>query len=416
MDDQQNAFFTEAAWNALPAEIETELGNILHYWEQFSPDYLGGGFIGRIDQDNKTYPAAPKGAVLNARILWSFSAAYSYTRNPRHLEFATRAYNYIREFFLDKTHGGMYWSVDHQGKILEAHKQVYAQAFGIYGMSEYYRATHNPQALELALDWYHLVEKFSRDREHGGYTDAFARDWSFLPDKRLSAKDENASKTMNTHLHLVEAYSNLYEVWPSQNLKTDIIHLLRIFDEKIMNSSNHHLGLFFSDDWQMDSRIISFGHDIEAGWLLQSCANSVNDISSVQTASRNALLITAAAMEGLDQDGGLWYEYDSESRGIIKEKHWWPQAEALIGFCNAWQLTGQDQFRNALLKNWHFIRNSILDTLQGEWNWGVDQDGIKMTGQDKVGFWKCPYHNSRACLELLKRLKNRPSTKEMQEI
>ncbi len=405
MNAQNNSFLTETAWSALPAEIETELSNILHYWEQFAPDYLAGGFIGRIDQDNKADTSAPKGSVLNSRILWTFSAAYNYTNNPKHLEFASRAYQFIKEFLRDKIHGGLYWSVDHQGRKLDGHKQVYAQAFGIYSMSEYYRATRDPQALELALEWYHLVEKYSRDREQGGYTDAFAEDWGFLADKRLSAKDENASKTMNTHLHIVEAYANLYEVWPSQNLKTDIILLLRIFDEKIINPSTHHLGLFFTDDWHMDSTIISYGHDMEAGWLLQACAESVSDQLSLQTASGNALLITGAAMEGMDQDGGLWYEFNNKKQELVREKHWWPQAEALVGFFNAWQLTKNTVYKNALLKSWHFIRENILDEEQGEWIWGVDQDRKKMDGRDKVGIWKCPYHNSRACLEILKRMK-----------
>jgi mannobiose 2-epimerase len=405
MNDHNNSFLTEAAWNALPDDISTELNNILSYWEHFGPDHQNGGFAGRIDQDNKAIARAPKGSVLNARILWSFSAAYSYTHHPLHLELAKRAFQYIREYLTDPEFGGLYWTVDHQGKMLDGRKQVYAQAFGIYGMSEYYRASKDPLALEQALEWYHLIEKYSRDQKHGGYTDAFARDWSFLDDKRLSAKDENASKTMNTHLHLLEAFANLYEVWPSQKLKTDIIHLLRIFDEKVIHPDNHHLGLFFSADWQMDPGFISYGHDIEAGWLLQSCAESIRDTESVITAKRNALKITAAAMEGLDGDGGLWYEYNNIKRELTMEKHWWPQAEALIGFCNAWQLTQDSLYKNALLKTWHFIRDYMLDTSQGEWLWGVDRDKKKMPDQDKVGLWKCPYHNSRACLELMKRLK-----------
>jgi mannobiose 2-epimerase len=203
----------------------------------------------------------------------------------------------------------------------------------------------------------------------------------------------------------VEAYANLYEVWPSQNLKTAIIHLLKVFDEKIINHDNHHLGLFFTDDWQMDASIISYGHDIEAAWLLQSCAESIHDSASIQTARRNAITITVAAMEGLDKDGGLWYEHNTKTGTKIFEKHWWPQAETLIGFCNAWQLTGNAVYKEVLIKNWHFIRNYILDKSQGEWLWGVDRDGKKMDGQDKVGIWKCPYHNTRACLELLHRLK-----------
>jgi mannobiose 2-epimerase len=155
----------------------------------------------------------------------------------------------------------------------------------------------------------------------------------------------------------------------------------------------------------MDNSVISFGHDIEAGWLLQSCAESINDHESIQTARRNALTITKAAMEGLDEDGGLWYEYNSKTGEKIFEKHWWPQAEALIGFCNAFQLTGNSIYKNALIKSWQFIRNYILDSDQGEWLWGINRDHRKMAARDKVGIWKCPYHNSRACLEILRRLK-----------
>jgi mannobiose 2-epimerase len=338
-------------------------------------------------------------------MLWSFSAAYRYTQTPAYLELTSRAFNYIAEFISDPDFGGLYWSVDYQGNMLDGHKQVYAQAFGIYGMSEYYRVTKDERALGLALSWYRLIEKFSRDPLHGGYIDAFARDWSFLGDKRLSAKDENASKTMNTHLHIVEAYANLYEVWPSENLKTDVIHLLKIFDEKIIDHQSHHLGLFFTDDWQMNSSMISYGHDIEAGWLLQSCAESINDHESIQTARRNALTITNAAMEGLDEDGGLWYECNTKTDEKIFEKHWWPQAEALIGFCNAFQLTGNPVYKKALMKSWQFIRHYILDSNHGEWLWGINRYRKKMAGQDKAGIWKCPYHNSRACLEILRRLK-----------
>jgi mannobiose 2-epimerase len=395
-----------ASWQDLPAIIEAELHRILDYWQEFAVDTVHGGFLGRIGQDNQKYPIDPKGAVLNARILWSFSAAYQHTKNPDHLSLASRAFDYIRTFLIDPEFGGLYWSVDFQGNMLDSRKQVYAQAFGIYGMSEYYRATKNETALELALHWYELVEKFSRDPLRAGYIDAFAQDWSFLEDKRLSAKDENASKTMNTHLHIVEAYANLYEVWPSKNLKTSIIHLLQLFDEKIINHQNHHLGLFFTDNWEMNADIISYGHDIEAAWLLQSCAESIQDIASIHTARKNAEAITVSAMEGLDEDGGLWYELNNKTGKKIFEKHWWPQAEALIGFCNAWQLTGSALYKKALINNWRFIQHYILDTSQGEWLWGVDGEGKKMAGQDKVGIWKCPYHNTRACLELLSRLKS----------
>jgi len=395
----------EASWQSLSTEIEAELYRILRYWRDFSVDHVNGGFVGRIDEDNQVYPMDPKGSVLNARILWTFSAAFRHTKSPDHIELATRAFDYISTFLTDHKYGGLYWSVNYQGNMLDDRKQIYAQAFGIYGMSEYYKVTKDERALELALHWYHLIEKYSRDPLQGGYIDAFARDWSYLEDKRLSAKDENASKTMNTHLHIAEAYANLYEVWPSQNLKTALIHLLQLFDEKIINQNNHHLELFFSDDWEIVEEIISYGHDIEAAWLLLSCAESIHDSMSIQTARRNAETITVAATEGLDKDGGLRYELNTKTGEKIFEKHWWPQAEALVGFCNAWQITGNPVYKNALINSWQFIRNYILDTIHGEWLWGVDRDGKKMAGQDKVGLWKCPYHNTRACLELLNRLK-----------
>jgi len=404
MNDPNHVIPADADWKALPSELESELDHILRYWQLFAVDGSHEGFYGRINQENIADERAPRGSVLNARILWTFSAAYNQLHHPVYLELATRAYRYLRTYLKDPEFGGLYWSVDWLGRIQDAHKQVYAQAFGIYGMSEYYRASRNPEALEEALTLYSLIERYSRDPRYGGYIDAFSRDWSFLENKRLSAKDENASKTMNTHLHVVEAYANLYAVHPTEKLRQDIQSLLRIFNEKIIHPENHHLGLFFSEDWKMENRIISYGHDIEAGWLLQSCAESIQDSDLVTRAKTNAIQITDAAMEGLDGDGGLWYEYNRETEKRIAEKHWWPQAEALIGFFNAWQLTGDEIYKNALLKNWQFIRNHILDGLGREWHWGIDENGKLIPGQDKVGIWKCPYHNSRACLELLKRL------------
>jgi cellobiose epimerase len=403
MSDQNNSIGTDAAWIALPAELESEFKNILDYWEQYSVDQLEGGFFGQIDQDNNVHADAPKGSVLNARILWTFSAAYLHNGKAAYLELAARAYNYILEFLTDPEKGGLYWSVDYQGRMLDGHKQVYAQAFGIYAMSEYFRSSKDANALKKAIDWYGLLEERSRDAVHGGYTEAYARDWSFLDDKRLSSKDENANKTMNTHLHIVEAYANLYTVWPEESLKTRILDLLQIFNEHIIDKTSHHLGLFFSSDWKLESAIISYGHDIEAAWLLQSCAESVGDARAIEVAKKNATGITRAAMEGLDRDGGLWYEFDPAKNELVYEKHWWPQAEALVGFYNAWKLTGSPEYKTALLRNWNFIKNQILDNKNGEWFWGIDRNNHKMPGQDKIGFWKCPYHNSRACLELLKR-------------
>ncbi|HEY4155788.1 MAG TPA: AGE family epimerase/isomerase [Puia sp.] len=404
MKVQDNHPPTQHAGKAFSAEIRSELDHILDYWKRFSVDCERGGFVGKADNANRPVPGAAKAAVLNSRILWTFSAAWPVTKDPEQLALATTAYDYIRDHFSDPVHGGLFWSVDAGGNPQDTRKQVYAQSFGIYGMSEYYRATGNEEALALAIEWYRLIEQYGLDKQHGGYIDAFARDWSFLEDKRLSPKDDNAVKTTNTHLHLIEAYANLYEVWPDPLLRVRIRELLALFQEKILNKNNYHLELFFDAEWNRKPGAVSYGHDIEAGWLLQSCAESISDEAWITRTKANALRISDAAMEGLDEDGGLWNEPDTEKSLIIKEKHWWPQAEMLIGLCNAWQISATDRYQQAMLKNWQFIKKYIRDKENGEWFWGINEDHSVMPGQDKIGPWKCPYHNGRACLQLIKRL------------
>jgi cellobiose epimerase len=400
MDEHLNS---DILWNTFLQEIADELKNILHYWEQYAVDPVGGGFYGQINSDNQIARDFPKGSVLNSRILWSFSAAYHYTKNLSHLDLATRAYHYIRDQFTDPEYGGLYWSLNAQGTMHDGRKQIYAQAFGIYGMSEYFRISQNPDALKSAIDWYRNIEKYSLDTIYGGYTEAFSRDWSFLKDMRLSEKDKNTAKSMNTHLHIVEAYANLYSVWPDTGLKTAIGNLLNIFDEKIVKKTTHHLGLFFNREWVIQDTSISYGHDIEAAWLLQSCAESINDDYFIAITKKNALLITDAAIKGFAPDGGLWCEFDYKKLELTAEKHWWPQAESLIGLFNAYNLSAKPLYRHLLLKNWSFIKENILDKIHGEWHWGIDQFQQKIPHQYKVGLWKCPYHNIRACLEILKR-------------
>jgi mannobiose 2-epimerase len=196
----------------------------------------------------------------------------------------------------------------------------------------------------------------------------------------------------------------MYEVWPDPLLLTRIRELLDIFEEKILNKNSYHLELFFGREWEPGPGVISYGHDIEAGWLLQACAVSIADEERIKRTAHNAIRITDAAMEGLDDDGGLWYEMKVNEGRLVKEKHWWPQAEALVGLCNAWQISGAGRYLEAMLKNWRFTKRYIRDPEKGEWHWGVKEDHSIMEEQDKIGFWKCPYHNSRACIELIRRL------------
>lgn len=390
----------------LKAELETELGAILGYWTRNTPDREHGGFTGRIQEDGQPDTESDKGSVLNARILWSYAAAFNLTGDGIYLEEAERACKYILDFFIDQTYGGVYWSVDSGGRKKDAKKQVYAIAFTIYGLTEYYKACKKKSVLDTAINLYHTLVEKSYDTEYSGYFEAFSEDWSPLADMRLSAKDANEQKSMNTHLHVLEACTSLYSCWPDPGLKVQLVSLLGNFSRFIIDTGTHTQILFFDAAWNSRSAIVSYGHDIESSWLLLEAAVIIGEPELITSYNRIALELAEKAMAGLDSDGGLWYESDGEH--LVREKHWWVQAEALVGFFNAWEISGNHAFLEAALGSWEFIKARILDKVQGEWFWGIGEDGKIMPGQDKVGFWKCPYHNSRACMELIRRISMNP--------
>ena len=384
-------------------EMVQELHATLDYWKKYTVDNEHGGFYGSVDTNNTPGKTAPKGIVLNSRILWAFSAAYNYTKDQSDFNTATIAFEYIIDHFLDHDYGGVFWSTDFNGKMLDGRKQIYGFAFCIYGMSEYYKVSGNGMALHIAKDLFDNIEQYSFDKRHDGYIEAFTREWTSLDDLRLSEKDDNAKKTMNTHLHIAEAYANLYQVWPDKLLKEKITGLLDIIDKYFINENNYHLNLFFTEDWVLRSSLQSFGHDIEAAWLLQQCAEISGNILQIDQYKELSLLLTAAAVEGLHKDGGLWYEYDPANNELIKEKHWWAQAEAMVGFFNSYQLSGNELYLQQSLNSWQFVKNYIKDSKKGEWFWGINEDYSVMQ-KDKTGFWKCPYHNTRAFLEIINRI------------
>lgn len=385
-------------------ELTGELENILNYWLNHTVDDVNGGFWGKINNDNQVTPGAPKGSVLNARILWSFSAAYNQNPDEAYLQAAKRAYDYIKAHFVDDEFGGVYWSVDYKGNMPDAKKQVYANAFTIYALSEYYIASKSERAKQEAIGLYHLLVDKSYDKDKTGYLEAFTRDWQPLGDLRLSAKDANEKKTMNTHLHVLEAYTNLYRIWPDTGLKQQIETLINNFFDHFIDVETRHLVLFFDEDWNRRSETISYGHDIEATWLLLEAAEVIGNQEMIEKVSSICIAIAEATVQGLDVDSGLWYEYEPANDHLIREKHWWVQAEAMVGFYNAWQISGNDKYFHLVLKNWAFIKDKILDKQNGEWFWGIKADGSIMPGEDKAGLWKCPYHNSRACIEIIRRI------------
>jgi cellobiose epimerase len=386
----------------LHEEIKTEASRILNWWRRYAPDTVHGGFFGEVDQFNHPNQMADKGSVLHARMLWTFSAAYRKFGNEQDLILAQRAFEYLLTYFYDQTYSGVYWSLTYTGQIKHDRKQIYAIAFAIYGFSEYYKITGDIKALDAAISLYQSIENYSRDFEYGGYLEAFTRDWKSIDDLRLSEKDRNDPKTMNTHLHIIEAYSNLYLIWKEPHLKQAIIDLLDIFDKHIIHSSNH-LSLFFDKVWNSTSSGISYGHDIEAAWLLQECAHIVQDTSIEKKWETKSIQMALASAEGLQPDGSLLHESDPVHHHTDRHREWWVSAEAMVGFLNAYVLTKDQAYLEKVYRIWNFIKTYLLDMESGEWYWGVTDDYLKMQ-EYKMGFWKCPYHNVRACLEVMERI------------
>lgn len=377
--------------------------NILSYWIDHVVDKENGGFYGRIDGDDQIHAQAEKGAVMNARILWAFSAAYRVLRDPAYLEAATRAKDYFLAHFVDKENGGVYWSVDYQGNPLDTKKQTYAIGFAIYGFSEYARATGDAEALEMAKRLYHDIETHAYDSENQGYIEALTCDWQPIADMRLSDKDENGSRTMNTHLHIIEPYTNLYRVWKDAALEKSIRNLLDIFTDKLLNPETHHLDLFFDDKWQGKRNVESYGHDIEASWLLHETALVLDDKAVLQKMEQVIRRIADAADEGLRPDGSMVYEHWKDTDEYDLQRQWWVQCENIIGHIDLYQYFGYEDSLEKAIQCWNFVQKNLIDAKNGEWHWAVLDDGTINLKDDKAGFWKCPYHNSRMCLELIER-------------
>ena len=381
--------------------------NILPYWIMKTKDPVNGGFYGAISNKGKVNEQADRSMVLNSRILWTFSKAYQVFREEKYLLTARRAYRYLTEHFWDDEHGGFYWSVDYQGKTVDPSKQIYAEAFGIYSMAEYFKATGDKESLEKAKKTYRLMEKHSHDDKNGGYFEAFERDWTPSGDIRIGGKEMKTLKSMNTHLHVLEAYTNLYGVWRTDELEKRIREMTGIFLEHIINRENHHFHLYFNEEYEVLSEEISYGHDIEGTWLLYEAAEALRDNKLKEQIRKVALNMADATLEeGMDPDGGLIYEASPE--GVTNPvKSWWSQAESVVGFYNAFQLSGREKYRKAAFKSWEFIRENLTDKQYGEWFRRVSREGERYPDDMKVSAWKGPYHNSRMCFEMIERLGRR---------
>ena len=384
--------------------------NILRFWQERMVDYRQGGFYGRIDGYNVLHPDAEKGAVLNARILWTFSAAARVLNNTPYRILAARAYDYLMQRFMDREQGGVYWSLNADGTPLDTKKQTYAIAFAIYGLAEYVRLTNNQEALNAAIRLFEDLEAhaYKWDNEKmskckNGYVEALTRDWQPIADMRLSEKDENGVFTMNTHLHVLEAYTNLYRVLKNvqrddvQGTKERITKQLRtlidIFANRIFDPATGHLMLFFDEKWQPSNTHTSPGHDIEAAWLLHEALEVFGD----EELLNQTLPVIHSLAQAAEED-------------IMDEKEWWCYAEAVVGYIDQWKLYQEEKPIESNINlelaetAFHYIQTHLMDRENGEWFWTILPDGTPDRTHDKAGFWKCPYHNSRMCIEIIERL------------
>ena len=406
--------------------------NILRFWLDKMKDHEHGGCYGRIDGTGILHPEAEKGAILNALILWSFSAAYRVLGNQEYLEAATRAKDYIIEHFIDPEYGGVYWSADYQGNPLDTKKQFYAIGFAIYGLTEYARATDDREALDYALQLFDCIEEHAFDSEHNGYIEAMTRDWKPIADMRLSELDANFPKSQNTHLHIIEPYTNLLRCLKELQAKEScdyvpaigsvlpvgisvpietilcvegaLRNLIDIFTDKILNPETHHLDLFFEMDWTRGAgHLESYGHDIECSWLMHEAALVLGDQKVLDKVEKVVREVAKASEKGLRPDGSMIHEANLDTGHVDDDLHWWVQAENVVGWYNLYQHFGDEDALKKAVRCWHYIKDNLIDYKNGEWFWSRHPDGSLNTVDDKAGFWKCPYHNSRMCLEIIER-------------
>ena len=385
-------------YQSVKDDMRKELDNILNYWTNFGVDHQFGGFVGRRDFNNKLVPDADKGIILNTRLLWSFSAASNYLKTSKYEGLCKRAYDYLNDYFKDNVHEGVFWEVNHLGVPKNKRKQVYAQAFAIYALSEYYLFSGNQEAKEWAFAIFRNLESYARDRRNLGYFEAFNEDWTTIPDVRLSEKDMNVSKTMNTHLHVLEAYTTLLKIHGDPEVNEALQELVMLFQNKFLNES-YNYDLFFDENWNLQSSKISFGHDIETAWLVIEAAIALKDESLKRQVQNTAVkVIDAFLLTALDENGAVRNEWDSSSKKLDSDRHWWPQVEALIGLKYGYALTNNKKYLEKSIGIWEFVKAYLIDKENGEWHFRVDSKGYPYETEDKVSMWKAPYHTTRACI------------------
>jgi len=383
------------------------LEDILPFWEKYDVDEENGGFYGVVTREGKPVVGGTKCLVLNARLIWTWASAYRILKDEKYYKLAKRAYDYFCDHFIDKEYGGTYFMLDAKGNVIDDKKFVYGQAFSIYALSEYCRATGDMEARDKAVAIMELLEKHAYDAEYPGYIEQLTRDWKYNREKQTSNinPDAASTKTMNTHLHMIEAYTCLLRILPTDAQKAKVREHLNIMLDKVYDKSINHFKMFFRDDWSYTSTDISYGHDIEGTWLMMETAEVLGEEDMEHKAAPMCLAMAEACLnESILPDGSMIYEYDPVTRHMNTNRSWWVQAETVVGFVNAWQLGGGEKFLDAAIHCFEYIDLFLVDHEYGEWFTMLGNSGEVLTGyESKIDGWKCPYHNARMCYEIIER-------------
>lgn len=384
----------------LQQEMREQLtGKILPFWKSLKDDTYGG-FYGFMDNDLRLDKQGIKGCILNSRILWFFSNAYLTLQDASLKEYADHAYEFLKNFCYDSEEGGMLWSLTYDGKIADSTKHTYNIAFAIYALSSYYRAFGRKEALELAGKLVDTVEEKCFDEK--GYKEAQDRAFGPMSNDKLSENGVMADRTMNTLLHVLEAYTEYYLVTKEKRVHDKLEYILEVLEKKIYNPKLHRQEVFFDNDMNSIIDLHSYGHDIETAWLAEHTLEILDEPEITGRVTPVIRDLEHQIYQVAYKNHSLAYECE---RGVVNEKRiWWVQAEAVVGFYNAFEKTGERQYLDAALDIWSFIKENVVDKRDGgEWFSCVDQDGKPNWGEPMVEPWKCPYHNGRMCMEIIRR-------------
>ncbi|MCL2755316.1 MAG: AGE family epimerase/isomerase [Oscillospiraceae bacterium] len=389
---------------------------MIPFWNSLV-DNENGGFYSYVDHDLIVNKGSFKSAILHARILWFYSNCYLVLKDEKCLNLAKHCYDFMVKHFIDKESGGIFWSVNVKGVPANPMKHIYCHAFFLYALSSYYDATKDSLAMNNAMRMFELIETQMCDTI--GYRECFDRDWNLIDNDELSENGIKAEKTMNTILHLIEAYTELYRVNKNGDVLTRLKYLLELIHDRVYDKPNRRLNVFFDNNMNVLGNIYSYGHDIEAAWLLNRAIDiageppGANQAAPGSTSSlpvdlcekiREMSKVLAAKIDevAFDEDGSMYYENDN---GMVNKKRvWWVQAEALVGFLDAHEVSGEQKYLDRATRMWEYIKARVIDRRPGgEWYNELNKDGVPDTTMPTVDEWKCPYHNGRMCLQVIAR-------------